>query len=70
MSQSRGRSLIEAFCNIVVGAIVALCSQLFLFPLYNIHVDIATDLMLTFWFTLISLVRSYAIRRFMNRRDK
>lgn len=67
--QSKIRSAIESSVNILVGAGVALVSQLFLFPLYGIHVPLSTDLWLTLWFTIISFVRSYAIRRFMQKGD-
>lgn len=66
MSQSRRGSLVEAFANIAVGFGVALVSQLIIFPLYDVRVPFSTDLMITVWFTVISLVRSYFLRRFFN----
>lgn len=67
--QSRKRSLYEACINIAIGFGVALVSQMLIFPLYDIHVPFQTDLAITAWFTVISLVRSYCIRRFMNKGD-
>jgi hypothetical protein len=67
MSQSRKASLIEAAANIAIGFGVALVSQLIIFPLYGVHVPLSTDLAITAWFTLISLVRSYALRRLFNK---
>jgi hypothetical protein len=67
MSQSRKASLIEAVVNIAIGFGVALVSQLIIFPLYGVHVPLSTDLAITAWFTLISLVRSYALRRVFNK---
>jgi hypothetical protein len=69
MAQSRGRSLKEALINIAVGMGVALVSQLILFPMYDIHIPFSTDLWLVGWFTLISLVRQYVIRRWFNKGD-
>lgn len=68
MSQSRKASMVEAFANIAVGFGVALVSQLIIFPLYNVHVPLSTDLAITGWFTLVSLVRSYFLRRLFNLR--
>ena len=60
-------SAVEALTNIVIGMSVALASQYVVFPLVGIH-DVAhsTHLWITFWFTLISFVRSYFVRRFFN----
>lgn len=69
MAQSRTRSLTEALVNIAIGMGVALASQLALFPLYGIHVPLSTDLWLTAWFTVISLVRQYVIRRWFSKGD-
>lgn len=68
MTQSRLESLIESFMNILIGYFVALASQLLIFPLVGIHVPLHTNLLIGFWFTLVSLVRSYAIRRWFNAR--
>ena len=68
-TQSRLGSLIEAAMNVAIGFGVALASQLVVFPLVGIHgVSLATNLEIGAWFTLISLVRSYVIRRWFNAR--
>lgn len=67
--QTKLRSFIEATLNIVIGSSVALLSQLILFPLFDIHVSFATDLWLTLWFTIISLIRSYTLRRIFSKGD-
>lgn len=69
MAQSKLSSFAEACINIGIGAGVALVSQLILFPMYGIHIAFSTDIYLTLWFTVISLIRSYCIRRLMNRLD-
>lgn len=68
MNQSRLGSLIESLTNIAVGFGVALISQIIIFPLYDVHVPLSTDLVITIWFTFISLVRSYILRRYFNSR--
>lgn len=66
MNQTRLESLIESLFNIVIGYFVALISQIVVFPMVGIDVPLSTNLEIGAWFTLISLVRSYAIRRWFN----
>lgn len=68
MGQTRLGSLIEAGMNIVIGFVVALLSQIVVFPLVGINVPLATNLEIGAYFTAISLVRSYVIRRWFNAR--
>lgn len=66
MIQSRTASFIESLANIAVGYGVALLSQLLIFPTFGIHVSLSDNLLIGAWFTVISLVRSYVIRRWFN----
>lgn len=68
MEQSRLGSLIEAWANIAIGYVVALISQIVVFPWFDIHVPLRTNLWIGAWFTVISLVRSYVLRRWFNAR--
>lgn len=68
MNQTRRGSLIESFMNILIGYGVALASQLAIFPMFDIHISLGTNLWIGAWFTVISLVRSYIIRRWFNAR--
>lgn len=64
--QTRLQSLIETLVNIGVGFFVALASQILIFPLFGIHTSLATDIQITTYFTAISILRSYLLRRFFN----
>lgn len=68
MEQTRIGSLIESVTNTTIGFGVALASQIVVFPLFDIHVPLQTNLGIGAWFTLISVVRSYVIRRWFNAR--
>lgn len=68
MTQSRLESLIESFMSILIGYFVALVSQMLIFPLFGIHIPFHDNLLIGFWFTAVSLVRSYTIRRWFNKR--
>jgi hypothetical protein len=66
--QTRKGSLVESLVNIAVGCVVALISQILVFPQFGIHVPLQTDIKIMLCFTAISLVRSYWLRRLFNRR--
>lgn len=66
MSQSRRMSLLESCANVAVGYGVALAAQVAIFPLFDVHVSTADHMMIGVLFTAVSLVRSYALRRFFN----
>ena len=67
MSQSRAQSMIESAANVVIGYMVALGSQLVIFPMFGVHLPLQDNLLIGLWFTAISLVRSYLVRRWFNR---
>lgn len=69
MEQTKLGSLIESAMNILIGFAVAILSQIVVFPLVGIHgVALSTNLEIGAYFTAISLVRSYIIRRWFNAR--
>ena len=68
MTQTRLGSLVESMMNIAIGYVVAILSQLVIFPFFGIHIPLSDNLLIGLWFTAISLVRSYIIRRWFNAR--
>jgi hypothetical protein len=54
--------------NVAIGYGVAILSQIAVFPMFGIYVPLSSNLTIGAWFTLVSLVRSYAIRRWFNGR--
>jgi hypothetical protein len=66
VGQSVKHSWWEAWANVAIGYGVALISQLVVFPFFGIHVPISANIQIGLWFTLISLVRSFALRRAFN----
>jgi hypothetical protein len=71
MRQSRRHSLIESITNVLVGYGVAVISQIMIFPFFGIKVKLSDNLLIVLWFTVISIVRSYTLRRiFTNMRAK
>lgn len=66
MSQSRRGSLIEAFANVLIGYLVAVGSQIVIFPWFGVNIPLADNFAIGGFFTVVSLVRSYALRRAFN----
>jgi hypothetical protein len=64
--QTKTQSFIESCANVLVGYLVALLSQLLVFPMFYIHIPFSSNLAIGAWFTVISLVRSYVLRRWFN----
>lgn len=66
--QSKTHSLIESLTNVSIGYVVALLSQIVVFPMFNIYVPLSDNLLIGLWFTVISIFRSYVVRRYFNKK--
>jgi len=67
MQQSRAMSLIEALANVAMGYGVAVLTQIAVFPLFALSVTLTQNLIMGGLFTIVSIVRSYALRRVFER---
>jgi len=65
--QSKTHSLVESVTNIIVGYFVALGAQLVVFPMFGLSVPVRDNILIGLVFTVVSLVRSYVLRRVFNR---
>jgi hypothetical protein len=65
--QSRRNSALEAITNVGVGYIAAVLSQLAIFPIVGIEVSFSVNMAVGAWFTGVSVIRSYALRRMFAR---
>lgn len=66
MTQSRRMSAIEAATNVAVGYGLAVATQAAIFPLFGLTSSFGQNLAIGVVFTVVSLVRSYALRRVFN----
>ena len=66
MSQTRAMSAVESVANVAIGYGVAVASQIAILPLFGVHLPLADNLLIGAFFTVISLVRSYLVRRAFN----
>ena len=67
VGQSKKHSLLESIMNVAVGYGIAILSQIAIFPLFGIDIPLRDNLLIGLFFTVISIVRSYALRRVFNR---
>jgi len=59
-------SLVEALSNVVVGYALAVATQVAVFPLLGIGLRTRQMLIVGLVFTVVSIVRSYLLRRLFN----
>lgn len=64
--QSRLMSMVEAIVNVLVGFWVAVLTQMLVFPLFDLHASFSQNISMGLIFTVVSLVRSYLLRRAFN----
>lgn len=64
--QSRRASILEALANVSVGYLLATAANFWLLPLWGLRVSGTQAAEIGLLFTLISLLRSYALRRLFN----
>ena len=63
MKQSRAMSLVESIASVVVGYGVAVITQILIFPIFGLHTTLAQNLKMAAIFTVVSISRSFALRR-------
>jgi hypothetical protein len=65
--QLKRHSLLESMVNVAVGYGVALLSQIIIFPLFGLNVSLRDNVLIGVFFTIISIIRSYLLRRLFNK---
>jgi hypothetical protein len=66
MSQTKLGSFAEAWFNVAVGFGINYAGNIFILPLFGFNVSYSDALWIGVIFTVISVVRSYVLRRVMN----
>ncbi len=67
MTQSRRMSLIEAGTNVAVGYVLAILTQIVVFPWFGLNANLTEHLTIGIAFIGVSLVRGYLLRRVFER---
>ncbi len=63
MKQSRRMSVVESLVNVAVGYAIAVLTQIAVFPIFGLRVSLADNLVIGLVFTIVSIARSFALRR-------
>lgn len=61
--QSKKHSFVEAWANIFIGYSINFLANILIFPLFGWHITVAQNIWLGIIYTVISLIRSYCLRR-------
>ena len=67
MAQSRLGSFVESVANVTIGYWVAVGAQMAIFPLFGVSLPLRQNMAIGALFTVVSLIRSYALRRLFRR---
>jgi hypothetical protein len=63
MKQTRLMSFVECVANVIIGYGVAVATQILIFPVFGLHASLVQNLQMGAVFTLVSMARSFALRR-------
>ena len=67
MTQSRAMSLVEAITNVIVGYVLAIATQIVVFPWFGLEAALGEHLAIGIAFVGVSLARGYLLRRLFER---
>lgn len=68
MNQTRLGSFIEASINTAIGFVMSIALSMVVYPMFGHAFTLAQNFWITIIFTIASIGRSYAVRRWANRR--
>ena len=66
--QTRLSSFIEALINVAIGFAINFVANMLILPLIGFHITPAQNLFIGVLYTVVSVARSYTIRRWFNAR--
>ena len=67
MAQSRLGSFVESVANVAIGYWVAVGAQMAIFPVFGVNLPLHQNMAIGALFTVVSLIRSYCLRRLFRR---
>ena len=67
--QTRLSSFLESMTNVGIGMIFALVGQVIVSWWYDLPLSIGQNMKIVLFFTVLSVIRTYAVRRWFNRRS-
>ena len=68
--QTKKQSLIESLTSTTIGIIIGIVLNLTILPIFGYPVSLSDSLWISVIFTVVSIIRSYIIRRWFNSKEK
>ena len=68
--QTKKQSLIESLTSTTIGIIIGIVLNLTILPIFGYPVSVVDSLWISVIFTVVSIIRSYIIRRWFNSKEK
>ncbi len=67
--QTKRMSIVESLTNILIGYTINIFANMLILPLFDYKVTLQKNLLMGLCFTVVSLTRTYCIRRFYNGKE-
>ena len=68
--QSKMESMIESLTSASIGVIIGVLLNLTVLPIFGYDVTVTNSLLISIIFTVVSVIRSYVIRRWFNSKER
>ena len=68
--QTKRQSAIESLTSTTIGIIIGIVLNLTILPIFGYPVSLSDSLWISVIFTVISIIRSYIIRRWFNSKEE
>ena len=68
--QTKKQSLIESLTSTTIGIMIGIVLNLTILPIFGYPVSLSDSLWISVIFTVISIIRSYIIRRWFNSKEE
>ena len=68
--QTKKQSMIESLTSTTIGIIIGIVLNLTILPIFGYPVSLSDSLWISVIFTIVSIIRSYVIRRFFNSKER
>lgn len=69
MTQTRRQSAVESVTNLVVGYTINMGANFVIFPIMGWPLSLGQNMTIGVFYAVVSILRSYGLRRFYNWRD-
>ena len=68
--QTKKQSFIESLTSTTIGIIIGIVLNLIILPVFGYPVSLSDSLWISVIFTVVSIIRSYIIRRWFNSKEE